>query len=147
MTSISANFVKLHSEAKPPTYKSKLAAGADLTALLEHDLLVPPFGRVLIPTGIKIELPKGYEAQIRPRSGLALEHGITVLNSPGTIDEDYRGELKIILINLGNEDFIIKNGDRIAQLIIAPYTRVGFLEKENLSSSDRSTVGFGSTGI
>jgi len=147
IATITVKFVKLHSEAKPPMYSTELAAGADLTAFLSNDILIPPMGRVLIPTGIRIELPKGFEAQVRPRSGLALHNGITVLNSPGTIDEDYRGELRVILVNFGSSDFIIKNGDRIAQLVISPYTTAVFNEEKTIADSYRSIEGFGSTGI
>jgi len=134
-------------DVKEPAYATNAAAGADLAAFLSNDILITPMERVLIPTGIQIELPKGFEAQIRPRSGLALRYGITILNSPGTIDADYRGEIKIILINLGSENFIVKNGDRIAQLVISPCVSTSFYEKIILSASARSIEGFGSTGI
>lgn len=111
-----------------------------------EEVVLKPFERRLLPTGIAIELPEGYEAQVRPRSGLAIKHGITILNSPGTIDSDYRGEIKVILINLGNEDFVVRRGDRIAQLVIAPVVRVQWEEVEELTESLRGPNGFGSTG-
>jgi dUTP pyrophosphatase len=129
-----------------PEYKSLGAAGADLKADISHDRVLRPGERSLIPTGICIELPLGYEAQVRPRSGLAVRHGVTALNSPGTIDSDYRGEIKVVLINLGHEDFVIKPGDRIAQLVVSPIVRARFKIKSYLNSTHRSTGGFGSTG-
>ncbi len=129
-----------------PEYKSLGAAGADLKADIPEDLVLKPGTRRLISTGIRIELPLGYEAQVRPRSGLAIQHGVTTLNSPGTVDSDYRGEIKVILINLGDEDFTIKPGDRIAQLIVAPVVRARFKIKTQLSLTHRSSGGFGSTG-
>jgi len=118
----------------------------DLRALLDSDVSVPPLGRVKIPTGLKIEIPQGYEGQIRPRSGLAVKKGLTVLNSPGTIDSDYRGDLDIILINLGGDDIIIKDGERIAQLVIAPVCRANLVEAGVLGTTARGGGGFGSTG-
>ena len=147
MPTVTIKFSKLHLEAKQPSYATKSAAGADLTALLSNDIRIPPMGRVLIPTGIRIELPKGFEAQVRPRSGLAFHYGITVLNSPGTIDEDYRGEINVILINFGVDDFLVKNGDRIAQLVISPCISALYQEENKLSDTERSIEGFGSTGI
>lgn len=132
---------------KAPVYQTLEAAGADIEAELDADVVIKPFQRVVIPTGIFLEIPLGYEAQVRPRSGLAAKHGITVLNTPGTIDSDYRGEVKIILINLSDEDFIIKNGDRIAQMVIAPVIQGDFVKHENLNGSHRGNGGFGSTGI
>ncbi|MBN1799007.1 MAG: dUTP diphosphatase [Spirochaetales bacterium] len=129
-----------------PEYKSPGAAGADLKADIPKDLVLKPGTRRLVPTGISIELPLGYEAQVRPRSGLAVQHGVTTLNSPGTVDSDYRGEIKVILINLGDEDFIIKPGDRIAQLIVAPVVRARFKLRSELNTTHRSAGGFGSTG-
>jgi len=131
-----------------PTYQSALAAGLDLLAALADDapLSLAPGARALIPTGIAIALPEGYEAQVRPRSGLAVRHGITVLNTPGTIDADYRGEIKVLLINHGAEPFVIARGMRIAQLIVAEVTR-GFLQEVAvLKKTDRGAGGFGSTG-
>ena len=130
-----------------PTYQSEGAAAVDLTAFLKEDIILKPLERALIPTGIQIALPKGYEAQVRPRSGLALKKGISVLNSPGTIDSDYRGDIGVILINLSNEDFIIHNGDRIAQLSVTSYSQISWVEQENLDVTDRGKGGFGSTGV
>jgi len=119
----------------------------DLRAFLSADVSIPPLGRTKIPTGLKIELPEGYEAQVRPRSGLALKKGITVLNSPGTIDSDYRGDVDIILVNLGAEDVTIKDGERIAQIVVAPVCRVLIEETDTLAESKRGGGGFGSTGV
>jgi dUTP pyrophosphatase len=130
-----------------PQYATAGSAGMDVIAMLEASVTIMPLQRVLVPTGLHIELPQGYEAQIRPRSGLALKHGLTVLNSPGTIDSDYRGEIKIILINLGNEAFTINDGDRIAQMIIAPYTTITWQAADGLQLSTRGKGGFGHTGI
>jgi dUTP pyrophosphatase len=130
-----------------PRYETKGAAGMDLRAFLASDAVIPPLGRAKIPTGLKIEIPAGYEAQIRPRSGLALRSGLTVLNSPGTIDSDYRGDLEVILVNLGAETVTLKDGDRIAQMVIAPVCRAGLAEADFLSPSRRGEGGFGSTGV
>ncbi len=130
-----------------PKYQTELSAGMDLIANLEHPVTLQPFERVLIPTGLYIALPKGMEAQIRPRSGLALKHGVTVLNSPGTIDADYRGEIKVLLINVSYEPFIIKDGERIAQMIIASHSTVNWTPVEVLDETARGEGGFGSTGI
>lgn len=130
-----------------PNYQSEGAAAVDLTAFLKEDIILKPLERALIPTGIQIALPKGYEAQVRPRSGLALKKGISVLNSPGTIDSDYRGDIGVILINLSNEDFIIHNGDRIAQLIVTSYSQISWVEQEKLDVTGRGKGGFGSTGV
>jgi dUTP pyrophosphatase len=131
-----------------PSYQTEAAAGLDLSAASSPnaDIVLQPGARALIPTGFAIELPRGYEAQIRPRSGLALNSGITVLNSPGTIDADYRGEIGVVLINLGTEPFFIKRGARIAQLVVAPVERVSLIEKDRLDGSARGAGGFGSTG-
>jgi dUTP pyrophosphatase len=129
-----------------PEYATELSAGMDLRANLTEAITLKPLERRLIPTGLFIELPQGYEAQIRPRSGLALKKGITVLNSPGTIDADYRGEIGVILINLSNEEFIIENGERICQMIIAEYTQIKWHEVEVLSETKRGAGGFGHTG-
>jgi dUTP pyrophosphatase len=129
-----------------PAYKTILSAGMDLQANLDEPVTLKPFERKLIPTGLYVELPSGYEAQIRPRSGLAIQKGITVLNSPGTIDADYRGEICVILINLSREDFVVNNGDRICQMIIAPYTQVEWEEAEELNHTLRGKGGFGHTG-
>ena len=130
-----------------PSYQSDGAAAVDLTAYLKEDKILKPLERVLIPTGIQIALPKGYEAQVRPRSGLALKKGISVLNSPGTIDSDYRGDIGVILINLSNENFIIQNGDRIAQLIVTSYSQILWEEQGHLDETGRGQSGFGSTGV
>lgn len=130
-----------------PTYATVSSSGMDLRAYLDKPIHVAPGERVIIPTGIYIQMPEGYEAQVRPRSGLAFEHGITVLNSPGTIDADYRGEIKVILINLGGDVFEIYGGDRIAQIVFAKYTKVDFVEVESLDSSERADGGIGHTGV
>lgn len=129
-----------------PSYESALAAGLDLKANLSDKIVISPMERKLIPTGLFIALPIGYEVQIRPRSGLALKHGITVLNSPGTIDSDYRGEIGVILINLSHEKFIIKSGERIAQMVISKHEQVKWEVTESLPKSNRGEKGFGSTG-
>ncbi|MGL4982945.1 MAG: dUTP diphosphatase [Treponemataceae bacterium] len=130
-----------------PSYQSLYAAGADVTAFLTTAVTLKPFERFAFPTGLSFEIPNGYEIQVRPRSGLAIKNGITCLNTPGTIDSDYRGEIKVILINLGQEDFVVKNGDRIAQLVLAPVSRANFTCTDSLSESERGEKGFGSTGI
>jgi len=138
---------KIHRRAALPQYESEGAAGMDLRAFLETDVTVPSLGRVKIPTGLRIELPEGYEAQVRPRSGLALKTGLTVLNSPGTIDCDYRGDVEIILVNLGEKDVTIKDGERIAQLVVAPVCRAVIEEADALTETMRGSGGFGSTGV
>jgi len=138
--------IQNHSDNPVPHYASEAAAGMDLCAYVPTSLTLFPGERMLIPTGIHIEIPTGYEAQIRPRSGLALKHGITVLNSPGTIDADYRGEIKVILINLGQSPFEICSGDRIAQMIIAAHARVEWSIQDHLSDTERGSGGFGHTG-
>lgn len=130
-----------------PEYETKSSAGMDLRANLEESVILKPMQRVLIPTSLYIELPEGYEAQIRPRSGLAYKKGITVLNSPGTIDSDYRGEIKVILINLSNEDFEVKDGERIAQMIISSFERVEWERVDDLMTTERGHGGFGHTGV
>lgn len=129
-----------------PAYETASSAGMDLRAFVDADVVLKPFERKLIPTGLYIELPDGYEAQIRPRSGLAIKSGITVLNSPGTIDADYRGEIKVILINLSQEDFTIKSGDRICQMVIAKHEKAEFVEVNEISETERGAGGFGHTG-
>ncbi len=129
-----------------PLYSTAQSAGMDLRANLNEAVVLKAMERKLIPTGLYIQLPDGYEAQIRPRSGLAINKGVTVLNSPGTIDADYRGEIKIILINLSNEDFVINHGERIAQMIISAYKQVDWEEVNQLEESDRGDGGFGHTG-
>lgn len=129
-----------------PSYATADAAGMDLLAAVEIDIVIDPGQRVLVPTGIALALPAGYEAQVRPRSGLALKHGITVLNAPGTIDADYRGEVGVILVNLGGEPFAIRRGERIAQMVVAPVTRAILDDVAVLPASARGAGGFGSTG-
>lgn len=131
---------------KTPVYSSAQASGADIEAFLSEPLVIKAGQRAIVPTGVTLEIPEGYEAQIRPRSGLAIRHGITVLNSPGTIDADYRGEVKIILINTGDTDFTINSGDRIAQIVFSPVIRAEFYPNTRLSETDRGEGGFGSTG-
>ena len=130
-----------------PVYSSAEAAGADLRACVQEDIVLKPGQRYLVPTGLSIQLPVGYEAQIRPRSGLAIKNGISLVNAPGTIDSDYRGEVKIIMINHGDEDFIIRRGDRIAQMVIAPVTHGMFVLSDSLDETERGAGGFGSTGV
>jgi len=130
-----------------PDFSTLHSSGVDLRAFVDEPVIIEPFQRVLIPTGLFIEIPIGFEVQIRPRSGLALKHGITVLNSPGTIDADYRGEIKVILINLSNESFTISNGDRICQMVLNKYERFRWNCVEILSDTDRGQGGFGHTGI
>jgi len=140
-------FVKVLPNAFLPQYKSEEAAGADLFACLAEPITLRPMERRLIPTGICVEFGAGCEMQVRPRSGLALKHGITVLNTPGTVDSDYRGELKVLLINLGSDDFVINHGDRIAQIIISEVKRVNFVQSSSLSETKRGSSGYGSTGV
>ena len=130
-----------------PAYATTHSAGMDLLAAVQDDIVIQPGATALIPTGLTIALPDGYEAQVRPRSGLALKHGLTVLNSPGTVDADYRGEIGVILINHGKEPFTVTRGLRIAQMVIAPYTRIAWSEVGALPDSARGTGGFGSTGV
>ena len=130
-----------------PAYESTASAGMDLRAQLDSSIVLEPLERGIVKTGLFIELPVGVEAQVRPRSGLAIKKGVTVLNAPGTIDADYRGEIGVILINLSNEAFTISHGDRIAQLVIAKHETITWKPAEKLSDSDRGTAGFGSTGI
>ncbi|MAB48766.1 MAG: dUTP diphosphatase [Flavobacteriaceae bacterium] len=129
-----------------PHYETIASAGMDLRANLSEDRILKPLERTIVGTGLYIELPIGYEAQVRPRSGLAAKKGITVLNAPGTVDADYRGEIGVILVNLSNEEFTIQNGERIAQLVIAKHERADWIEVEELSETDRGEGGFGSTG-
>lgn len=129
-----------------PTYATNASSGLDIRAFVENAVILQPFERALIPTGLFIELPIGYEAQIRPRSGLAMKYGITCLNSPGTIDADYRGEIKVILINLGNQPVTINNGDRIAQMVIQKVEMVELIEVQALNITERGAGGFGHTG-
>jgi dUTP pyrophosphatase len=129
-----------------PNYETEASAGMDLRAFLDDDIILKPLERVLIPTGLFIELPVGFEAQIRPRSGLAIKQGITVLNTPGTIDADYRGEIKIILVNLSNNEFVIKSGERVCQMIISKHEQANFIETDKLNETKRGAGGFGHTG-
>jgi len=135
-----------HSKFDLPQYATPHSAGMDLRANIEESVIVAPLERVLVPTGIHIELPVGYEAQIRPRSGLAAKHGIGIVNSPGTIDSDYRGEIKVILVNLSNQEFILNPGERIAQMIVAKHEWVEWEPCDSLEQSERGAGGFGSTG-
>ena len=140
--------VKIRNESSNelPSYSTIHSAGMDLRANNSEDIVIKPMERILVPTGLYIELPVGYEAQIRPRSGLAIKHGITVLNTPGTIDADYRGEIKVILVNLSNEPFIIKTGERICQMVVAKHEVVVLEEVEILENTERGAGGFGHTG-
>jgi len=129
-----------------PEYQTELSAGLDLRAHIETPVTLGPLERTLIGTGLFIELPAGYEAQIRPRSGMAYKHGLTVLNTPGTIDADYRGEIKVLLVNLSNEPFTVENGERIAQMVVAKHEQIIWQESEQLSDTARGAGGYGSTG-
>jgi dUTP pyrophosphatase len=130
-----------------PQYSTSSSAGMDLRANIDAPILLKPMQRVLVPTGLFMALPEGYEAQVRPRSGLAIKHGITVLNTPGTIDADYRGEIGVILMNFGQEDFLIQDGERIAQMVVSKYEQVDFLDVELLDETERGSGGFGHSGI
>jgi dUTP pyrophosphatase len=149
MKTVQVNVIQLpHGQGLPlPAYATAHSAGVDLVAAVEGNVSLKPFARTLVPTGISIALPEGYEAQIRPRSGLAFKHGISVVNTPGTIDADYRGEIKVLLINLGQEEFVISRGERIAQMVVAPVSRVDWQKTETLDETARAAGGFGSTGI
>jgi dUTP pyrophosphatase len=136
-----------HSNNPLPFYSTEHSAGMDLCAFLTAPITLKPMERALIPTGLFIEVSEGHEAQVRPRSGLAIKNGITVLNTPGTIDADYRGEVKVILINLSDEPFTIQNGDRIAQMVVAKYEKISWEQVEQLSETDRGAGGFGSSGV
>lgn len=130
-----------------PSYSTVSSSGMDLRASLSQSINIAPGERALVPTGIYIQLPEGYEAQVRPRSGLALKHGITVLNSPGTVDADYRGEIKVLLVNLGNSIFTVNGGDRIAQIVFAKYEKGEFVEVDCLDETERADGSFGHTGV
>lgn len=130
-----------------PAYATEMSAGMDLRANLEEPVTLQPMERKLIPTGLYIALPVGHEAQIRPRSGLALKHGVTVLNTPGTVDADYRGEVKVLLVNLSDLPFVVNDGERIAQMIVAKYEQVEFVEVEQLDETERGAGGYGHTGV
>ena len=136
-----------NSQHDSPQYATSQSAGLDLRANLVESITLKPLERTLVKTGLFIELPEGYEAQVRPRSGLVYKKGITVLNSPGTIDADYRGEIGVILVNLSEEEFVIENGERVAQLVIAKHEQAQWVEVENLDETDRGAGGFGSTGV
>ena len=140
-------FFVLKEGALLPEYQTSGSAGADLHAYLAEPVTLKPMERRLIPTGLFVELPAGYELQVRPRSGLALKHGVTVLNTPGTVDSDYRGELCVLLINFGSEPFTVQNGDRIAQAVVAQAVQVSFVQTDALSETGRGVNGYGSTGI
>ena len=139
--------IRNRSRHQLPAYETPLSAGMDLRANLDTPIVLAPMQRVLVPTGLFIALPEGYEAQVRPRSGLAIKKGITVLNSPGTIDADYRGEICVILVNLSNEPFTIADGERIAQMVIARHERAEWFEVEQLDETVRGAGGFGHTGV
>ena len=139
--------VRENQDLPMPAYQSDASSGMDLRADVTKDLIVPVGKRVLVPTGIAVEFDSGYELQVRPRSGLAIKNGISLLNTPGTIDADYRGEIKVILVNFGEEDFIIKRGDRIAQMVMVPVVKAEITFVQVLSDTDRGAGGFGSTGV
>lgn len=138
-------FKRIHPDAVLPAYAHKSDAGMDVRSVA--DIVIAPGKRALVPTGLVMLLPPGYEAQVRPRSGLALKHGVTVLNTPGTIDSGYRGEVGVILANFGDTDFVVQKGDKIAQIVIAPVTQPDIVESETIDSTDRGAGGFGSTGV
>ena len=141
--------VKINNRGRQPlpTYATALSAGMDLRADIDEDITLLPMQRQLVPTGLHIALPEGYEAQIRPRSGLALKHGITVLNTPGTVDADYRGEIMVLLVNFSNEPFTVKDGERIAQMVIAKHEKVDFELVDTLDETERGAGGYGHTGL
>ncbi len=147
MAGLEIKIQKLHPQAVVPQYMTEHAAGMDLCAALDTPLTLEPGERVVVPTGIAMAIPYGFEGQVRPRSGLAIRQGITMLNSPGTIDSDYRGEIGVIAINHGNETVIFNHGDRIAQLIVAPVVRAGLQLVDNLCETERGAGGFGHTGV
>lgn len=130
-----------------PAYETHSAAGMDVRACLEQPVVLKPLERALIPTGLRVQLPQGYEMQIRPRSGLALRNGITLVNTPGTVDADYRGEIGVIVINLSNEPFVINDGERICQMVVSSYTRVDWVPVDRLDETERGDGGFGHTGV
>ena len=140
--------VKIINQSKHalPQYETKGSAGMDLRANIEASITIKPLERAMVATGLSIALPDGYEAQVRPRSGLAAKKGVTVINTPGTIDADYRGEIKVILVNLSNEDFVIKDGERVAQMVIAKFDQISWEPTDSLEETERGTGGFGSTG-
>lgn len=138
---------RLHPDASIPEYKTELAAGMDLAACVDADVTIGPGEVVMVPTGLAVAIEPGFEGQVRPRSGLAVKHAVTVVNAPGTIDADYRGELRVGLVNLGREAYVVQHGARIAQLVIAPVERAQVVEADELSETVRGSGGFGSTGI
>ena len=138
---------KLSNEVLTPKYETYGSSGMDLAAYIEKDVIINSGDKALIPTGFSLSIPQGYEVQIRPRSGLALKKGVTVLNTPGTIDSDYRGEIKVILINLSKEKFVVRNGERIAQMVVCPVEQVTMEEVKELADTGRGVGGFGSTGV
>lgn len=146
MKEVKLKIQKISANAKTPQYQTQGASGLDLCACIDEDIQLEPFERKLIPTGLKIELPKGFEAQIRPRSGLSIKHGISLINCIGTIDEDYRGEICVAVVNLSNEVYIINPQERIAQMVICPVTKVKIMLSNELSETERGCGGFGSTG-
>ena len=146
MASVAVKRLPHNTDLPLPEYESVAAAGMNLPAAIESDLIITPGERVLVPTGLALALPEGFEAQIRPRSGLALRNGVTVLNPPGTVDADYRGEVKVILVNFSNRDFIIQRGMRIAQMVITPVLQVSLMDVDVLPKTARGEGGFGSTG-
>jgi len=140
--------IRLHSFDLPlPAYMTSGSVGMDIYAANDQDIVLPIGARALVPTGFALALPEGWEAQIRPRSGLALKYGLTLLNTPGTVDSDYRGEIKVIVINLGDQEYIVKRGERIAQMVFGKIEKVNLLEEENIDKTERGTGGFGHTGI
>ncbi|MCL5966735.1 MAG: dUTP diphosphatase [Deltaproteobacteria bacterium] len=143
---IPVRFVREERADLVPTYQTDGASGVDLRADVEGDLVIPPMGRALVPTGVAVAIPRGLEGQVRPRSGLAIRHGVTCLNSPGTIDSDYRGEIRVVLANLGSEPFTVRRGDRIAQLVFAPVVRADLSVVPELDPTPRGEGGFGHTG-
>ncbi|MCY1080772.1 dUTP diphosphatase [Archangium lansingense] len=148
-SSVSVRVRRVRAHPEPlalPRYETELAAGMDLRADIDGELTLGPLERVAVPTGLALALPAGYEAQLRPRSGLALKHGITLLNSPGTVDADYRGEVKVLLVNLSSQPFTLRRGERIAQLVVAPVSQVSLVELTVLDDTERGEGGFGSTG-
>lgn len=145
--SVQVRRVRANSDLELPKYQSELAAGLDLRADLEAPLTLKPLERTLVPTGLSLAIPPGFEGQVRPRSGLAAKQGLTVLNAPGTIDADYRGEVKVLLVNLSSEVVTLQRGDRIAQLVVAAVTRATLVEVSELSETARGSAGFGSTGV
>lgn len=146
MNKVVVKFLKLHADVVIPEYQTEGASGMDLCAYIEEPLTLKPMERRLVPTGLKMELPKGYEAQVRPRSGMSIKHGITLINCVGTVDEDYRGEICVPVVNLSSEQYTINNGDRIAQMVIAPVTKAVVEVCDDLSTTSRGAGGFGSTG-